>query len=129
MQRTEHRFLPLIAPAAALALGLSAAGAVQAGETGNDGIWCHPEHGSALFWEERSLGLSEHTMCDWAEAPAGRATLNTKIHCAFIYLEEDGSARRINPVSHRFQATRLSAEKLQVQFNDEDPVVLTRCET
>ena len=91
-----------------------------------NGAWCHPDWGAALFWEERSLGLGEHRMCDWEEPPAGRTAFTTDIHCRTVYLNGD-EVVELDHKTHRFRAAHLADDRLQVQFDDDAPVEMTRC--
>lgn len=92
-----------------------------------DGGWCNDTTGAMLFWEERSLGFGEHTMCDWKDPPAGRTDHATTIHCTSIYLNGE-EVIRMDPKSHAFQARLLTDGTLEVHFNDDAAITLTRCD-
>ena len=118
-----QRLLPGPALTASLALAWPAVGVASE----LDGEWCHPDWGSALFWEERSLGLGEHRICDWGDPPAGRTSLTTPIHCRSVYLDGD-EVVEIDHKTHQFHAELHDNATLRVQFDDEDPVDMTRCD-
>lgn len=116
-----------IPPEPALAVGLALSWPASGAAAGLDGAWCHPDWGAALFWEERSLGLGEHRICDWDEPPAGRTALTTTIHCRSIYLNGD-EVVEMDHETHQFRATLRAENLLQVQFDADDPVDMTRCD-
>lgn len=119
--------VPSPLPGAALVAIQALALPATAIATGLDGEWCNAEADGILFWEEHALGFGEHTMCDWQEPPAGRDALSTMIHCASIYLNGD-EVVKMNPQSHRFNARLLADDRLEIQFNDDAPVTMTRCD-
>ena len=118
--------LPFLPQAALVTLAVSSLPAAGAA-TGLDGEWCQPDWGTALFWEDRSLGLGEHRICDWDEPPAGRTDISTMIHCRQIYLNGD-QVVETDHKTHRFRATAQGDDRLQIQFDDDAPVTLTRCD-
>ena len=93
------------------------------------GEWCHPEWGTALYWDAHGIGLGEHGICEWATAPGDDLFYETTLSCANMVPDGHGGWQPVNRRSHAFRATRLGDGTLEVQFDDETPVVMTRCDS
>lgn len=91
--------------------------------------WCHPDWGAALFWDAYGIGLGEHGVCDWAAPPSDAPVYRTTLTCATMVSDGQGGWQPTNPQTHAFAATLTDGGALEVQFNDDAPVVMTRCDS
>ena len=92
------------------------------------GEWCHPDWGTALFWDAFGIGLGEHTICQWEAPPSADLFYSTALSCETMVPDGKGGWQGIDPKTHQFRATRLGDGTLEVQFNDEAPIPMTRCD-
>lgn len=108
-------------------LAAAVAGPAIAGDSPLLGEWCAdgPEGDSVYYIEAGSLGVHEHTMCDWRDPPTG-ANLKTVIDCRNIYLNGD-QVVETNHQSLAFAAEMRADGTLSIQVAEEPAVEFHRC--
>lgn len=103
------------------------AGNALAKDAKMQGVWCSEDEREILYWEKESIGLNEHTVCEFEMPLSTGPHISMTLSCANIYFHGDEIVRAFERAI-LFEASYVSPNQLRVTIDsNETPILYTRC--
>lgn len=119
-----NRFPKIFALLAPLALPVMA----QAHGASLIGDWCAQDSRGAIYFENESIGMNEHTICELEEPVGDVTTFKAELTCFNAYLS-DGEIVRAFEMTVPFEAVLETDNLMRVLMDDDpEPLLYERCE-
>ena len=101
-----------------LAVIIALACSPAAAQTSLIGTWCSEAGDQALFIAADSMGIGDHRVCDWANAPTDSPDHETRIACRQIYFDDSDEPVVIGLSEYQFTANLNGPYHMRASFDD-----------